>query len=65
MMNATKWWPVGSRPPEGVVHSCALVLHSGADLLEHMRPEKKPGKVMQATRINNDHVPANAKSIDT
>eukprot|EP00973_Karenia_brevis_P055381 7700394-Karenia_brevis.AAC.1 len=67
MINSTKWWPVGSRPspPEGVVHSFAAVLHSGADLLEHMRPDKKPGKVMQVTRINNDHAPANAKFVDT
>eukprot|EP00973_Karenia_brevis_P018441 2528567-Karenia_brevis.AAC.1 len=60
MINSTKWWPVGSRPPKGVVHSSADVLYSGAELIEHMRPEKKTGKVMQVTRINNDHVPANA-----
>eukprot|EP00973_Karenia_brevis_P084127 11672323-Karenia_brevis.AAC.1 len=60
MINASKWWPVGSRPPNGVVHSFAAVLHPGADLLQHMRPEKKPGNVMQVTRIRSDHVPASA-----
>eukprot|EP00973_Karenia_brevis_P065892 9158579-Karenia_brevis.AAC.1 len=60
MINSTKWWPAGSRPPKGVAHSFAAVLHAIADLLEHMQPEKKSGKVMQVTRINNDHVPAHA-----
>eukprot|EP00973_Karenia_brevis_P062669 8714363-Karenia_brevis.AAC.1 len=60
MISSTKWWPVGSRPPNGVVHSFSALLRSGADWLEDLRPEKKPGIVLQATRISNDHAPASA-----
>eukprot|EP00973_Karenia_brevis_P040237 5557579-Karenia_brevis.AAC.1 len=49
MINSTKWWPVGSRPPKGVVHAFSAVLRSGADLLDDLRPEEKPGKVVQVT----------------
>eukprot|EP00973_Karenia_brevis_P023157 3188986-Karenia_brevis.AAC.1 len=65
MINSTEWWPVGSRPPKGVVHSSPAVLRSGADLLDDPRPEQKPGKALQGARISNDHAPASAKFIDT
>eukprot|EP00973_Karenia_brevis_P081052 11241297-Karenia_brevis.AAC.1 len=49
MINSTKWWPVGSHPPKGVVHSFSAVLPSGADLLDDPKPKTKPGKVLQVT----------------
>eukprot|EP00973_Karenia_brevis_P069648 9684248-Karenia_brevis.AAC.1 len=60
MISSTKWWKVGSRPPKGVVQSFSAVAHTGAAWLEDLRPEKKPGKVVQVVRINNDQLPDSA-----
>eukprot|EP00973_Karenia_brevis_P040756 5640799-Karenia_brevis.AAC.1 len=66
MISSTKWWKVGSRPPKGVAQSFfSVVLRTGADWLEDLRPERTPGKVLQAVRINNDHVPDSVKFVDT
>eukprot|EP00973_Karenia_brevis_P030499 4206072-Karenia_brevis.AAC.1 len=65
MITSTKWWRDGSHPPKGVIQYFPAVLRTGADWLEELRPAKKPGKVLQVVRVNNDQVPDSTKFVDT